>query len=152
MCFGRDVNFPINKILGAVPEPVPSSNYVDSLLERPRYSFQRAHEYNVKARERQREQYNKRALLHNYKPGDRVLLDIREVKKGDNKKFTSKFKGPYRVIKVNNNHTVEIADSSFQIKLVHSNRLKPLFETMLWTDEPMPDMESTVEPRERFRK
>jgi transposase InsO family protein len=152
MCFGRDVNFPINTILWVVPEPVPSSNYVDSLLERLRYSFQRAHEYNVKARERQREQYNKRALLHNYKPGDRVLLDIREVTKGDNKKFTSKFKGPYRVIKVNNNHTVEIADSSFQIKLVHSNRLKPLFETMLWTDEPMPDMESTVEPRERFRK
>jgi hypothetical protein len=133
MCFGRDVNFPINKI--AVPEPVPSSNYIDSLLERLRYSLQGAHEYHVKAQERQKEQYNKRALLHNYKPGDRFLLDIREVTKGDNKKYTSKFKGAYRVIKVNNNlHTVERADSSFQIKLVHSNRLKPLFKTMLWTD------------------
>jgi transposase InsO family protein len=30
MCFGRYVNFPINKILGAVPDPVPSSNYVDT--------------------------------------------------------------------------------------------------------------------------
>ena len=103
-------------------------------------------------RGKDRNQYNKRAVLHNYKPGDRVLLDIREVKKGDSKKFTSKYKGPYRVIKVNNNHTAEIADSSFRTKLVHCNRLKPLFETMLWTDEPMPDMESTVDPRERFRK
>jgi hypothetical protein len=88
MCFGRDVNFPINKILGVVPDPVPSANYVDSLLERLRYSFQRAHEYNKKAREQQREQYNKRAKLFNYKPGDRVLLDVRVVQNGDNRKFT----------------------------------------------------------------
>jgi hypothetical protein len=118
---GRDVNFPINKILGAVPDPVPSANYVDSLLERLRYSFQRAHEHNKKAREQQREQYNKRAKLFNYKPGDRVLLDVRVVQKGDNRKFTSKFKGSYRVIKVNKNRTVEIADSSFKAQLVHCN-------------------------------
>ena len=152
MCFGRDVNFPINKILGAVPDPVPSANYVDSLLERLRYSFQRAHEYNKKAREQQREQYNKRAKLFNYKPGDRVLLDVRVVKKGDNRKFTSKFKGPYRIIKVNKNRTVEIADSSFKAQLVHCNRLKPLYETMLWTDEAMPPIESTIDPTERSRK
>jgi hypothetical protein len=47
MCFGRDVNFPINKIWGAVPDPVPSSNYLDTLLERLCYSFQRANEHNV---------------------------------------------------------------------------------------------------------
>jgi len=152
MCFGRDVNFPINKILGAVPDPVPSANYVDSLLERLRYSFQRAHEYNKKAREQQREQYNKRAKLFNYKPGDRVLLDVRVVQKGDNRKFTSKFKGPYRIIKVNKNRTVEIADSSFKAQLVHCNRLKPLYETMLWTDEAMPPIESTIDPTERSRK
>jgi hypothetical protein len=69
MCFGRDVNFPINKILGAVPDPVPSSNYVDTLLERLRYSFQRANEYNVKARLNQKKQYDKRAKIFNYKPG-----------------------------------------------------------------------------------
>jgi hypothetical protein len=152
MCFGRDVNFPINKILGAVPDPVPSANYVDSLLERLRYSFQRAHEYNKKTREQQREQYNKRAKLFNYKTGDRVLLDVRVVQKGDNRKFTSKFKGPYRIIKVNKNRTVEIADSSFKAQLVHCNRLKPLYETMLWTDEAMPQIESTIDPTERSRK
>jgi transposase InsO family protein len=152
MCFGRDVNFPINKILGAVPDPVPSSNYVDTLLERLRYSFQRANEYNVKARLNQKKQYDKRAKIFNYKPGDRVLLDIRQVKKGDNRKFTSKFKGPYRVIKIRDNHTVEIADSSFKPQLVHCNRLKPLYETMLWTDEPMPNVIPAADPRERSRK
>jgi transposase InsO family protein len=69
------------KILGTVPDPVPSSNYVDTLLERLRYSFQRANEYNVKARLNQKKQYDKRAKIFNYKPGDRVLLDIRQVKR-----------------------------------------------------------------------
>jgi hypothetical protein len=81
--------------------------------------------------------------LFDYKLGDRVLLDVRVVQKGDNRKFTSKFLyGPYRIIKVNKNRTVEIADSSFKAQLEHCNRLKPLYETMLWTDEAMPQIES----------
>jgi hypothetical protein len=153
MMHGRDCNFPINKILGAVPEAVPSSGgYVDKLLERLRYSFHRAREENEKARERQRQQYNKRAKVFNYKPGDRVLLDVRVVQKGDNRKFTSKFRGPYRVVKVYPNRTVDIADNSYNCQLVHCNRLKPLYETMLWMDDPIPDIESSVETRDRFRK
>jgi hypothetical protein len=117
-----------------------------------RVSFQRANEYNVKARLNQKKQYDKRAKILNYKPGDRVLLDIRQVKKGDNRKFTSNFKGPCRVIKIRDNHTVEIADSSFKPQLVHCNRLKPFYETMLWTDETMPNIIHAADPRERSRK
>jgi hypothetical protein len=80
------------------------------------------------------------------------LLDVRVVQKGDNRKFTSKFKGPYRIIKVIKNRTVEIADSSFKAQLEHCNRLKPLYETMLWTDEAMPPIESTIDPTVRSRK
>ncbi|KAI9562401.1 hypothetical protein GHT06_013370 [Daphnia sinensis] len=153
MVHGRDCNMPINKILGAVPEAVPSSGgYVDTLLERLRYSFHRAREENEKARERQREQYNKRAKVFDYKTGNRVLLDVRVVQKGDNRKFTSKYRGPYRVVKVYPNHTVDIADNSYNCQLVHCNRLKPLYETMLWMDEPLPDMEPSAESRDRFRK
>ncbi|KAI9558480.1 hypothetical protein GHT06_015267 [Daphnia sinensis] len=138
MVHGRDCNIPINKILGAVPEVVPSSGgYVGTLLERLRYSFHRAREENEKARERQREQYNKRAKVFDYKTGDRVLLDVRVVQKGDNRKFNSKYRGPYRVVKVYPNHTVDIADNSYNCQLVHCNRFKPLYETMLWMDEPI---------------
>ena len=66
------------------------------------------------------------------------------VKKGDSKKFTSKYKGPFRVIKSYDNMTVDIADNSYNIQRVHVNRLKPLFETMLWKDEESPSFESTV--------
>ena len=40
--------------------------------------------------------------------------------------------------------TVDIADNSYNIQRVHVNRLKPLFETMLWKDEESPSFESTV--------
>jgi hypothetical protein len=95
-------------------------------------------EESAKAREMQREQYNKRAKEFNYKVGDRVLLDIRVVKTGDSRKFTSKYRGPFRIIKVYSNKTVDIADNTYVSQCVHVNRLKPLYENMLWQQEPRP--------------
>lgn len=150
---GRDPNVPINQFLDAISEPVPSSSdYIGSLFDRLRFSFQRTREENEKARERQREQYNKRAKLHNYKVGDRVLLDIRVVQKGNSRKFTSKFQGPWRVIRVYPNRTADITDNTYKVKTVHVNRLKPLYETMLWRDEPEPEILPTIEERDHFRK
>ena len=48
------------------------------------------------------------------------------------------------MIKSYDNMTVDIADNSYNIQRVHVNRLKPLFETMLWKDEKSPSFESTV--------
>jgi hypothetical protein len=67
------------------------------------------------------------------------------------KKFTSKYKGPYRIIKVYANKTVDIADSSYVPQRVHVNRLKPLFETMLWRQEPCPAFESTFDVGNWYR-
>jgi hypothetical protein len=102
-------------------------------------------EESAKARERQRQQYNKRAKEFNYKVGDRVLLDIRVVKTGDSRKFTSKYRGPFRIIKVYSNKTVDIADNTYVSQCVHVNRLKPLYETMLWQQESHPPFESTYD-------
>ncbi|KZS04926.1 Uncharacterized protein APZ42_032028 [Daphnia magna] len=120
MMHGRDCNLPKNKILGAVPKPILSSGgYVDKLLESLRYSFHRAQEENEKTRGRQREQYNKKAKVFDYKPGDRVLLDVRVVQKGDKRKLTLKFRGPYLVVKVYPNRTGDIAENSYNCQLVH---------------------------------
>ncbi|XP_045023874.1 uncharacterized protein LOC123468657 [Daphnia magna] len=115
-------------------------------------AFQRVREETEKARNRQREQYNKRAKEKKYVVGDKVLLDIRVVKDGDSRKFTSKYKGPYRVVKVYNNSTVDIADSSYVCQRTHVNRLKPLYETMLWKTEPCPPIENPSDFENRFRK
>ena len=72
------------------------------------------------------------------------------VKAGDSRKFTSKYRGPFRIIKTYDNKTVDISDNSYNIQRVHVNRLKPLFETMLWHDEPCPKIENTsnvIDPR-----
>uniref|UniRef100_A0A0P4ZJF0 RNA-directed DNA polymerase n=2 Tax=Daphnia magna TaxID=35525 RepID=A0A0P4ZJF0_9CRUS len=150
---GRDPNIPINEFLDASPSTFKSaSDYVGNLNDRLRYSFQRVREETEKARNRQREQYNKRAKEKKYVVGDKVLLDIRVVKDGDSRKFTSKYKGPYRVVKVYNNNTVDIADSSYVCQRTHVNRLKPLYETMLWKTEPCPPIENPSDFENRFRK
>lgn len=92
---GRDPNLPINVFLDIDIEPVPSgSDYIGSLTQRLKFSFQTAREENEKKRARQKEQYDKRAKIFHYKIGDRFLLDIRVLKEGDSKTFTSKFEGP----------------------------------------------------------
>lgn len=59
-----------------------------------RIAFQRIKEESAKAREKQREQYNKRAKALRYRVGDRVLLDVKVRSKEENKKFISKYRGP----------------------------------------------------------
>jgi hypothetical protein len=136
---GRDPNITINEFLNAAPRTDKSpSNYVGGLANRLRYSFQRVAEESAKARERQREQYNKRAKEFNDKVDVRVLLDIRVVKTGDSRKLTSKYRGPFRIIKVYSNKTVDIADKTYVSQWVHVNCLKPFYETMLWQQEPRP--------------
>jgi transposase InsO family protein/phosphotransferase system HPr-like phosphotransfer protein len=136
---GRDANIPVNELLSAVPKTnISLSDYVGNMMNRLRFSFQRVKEENEKAREIQRKQYDKRAKEFKYKVGDKVLLDVVVVKVGDSKKFTSKYKGPFRVIKVYSNKTLDIVDTSYNTQRVHVNRVKPLFETMLWKDESCP--------------
>lgn len=75
------------------------------------------------------------------------MLDVKVVRAGENSKFVSKYHRPYRVIKVYGNNTVDIADNSYAVQRVHVNRLKPLFESMLWRDEAREPYESPFEPR-----
>ena len=88
------------------------------------------------ARREQKIHYDKRAKTLNYVIGDKVLLDTRVIKPGTSKKLNPKYQGPYRVSKVNKNSTVEITSyNGAKTILTHVNRIKPLFETMVWRDE-----------------
>ena len=91
----------------------------------------------VKERKHQKEQYDKRARDLKYEIGDKVLLDIRRVPPDTSKKFMPRFEGPYRILKVYANGTVDITGNGVE-KRVNACRIKPLFETMLWRDEPCP--------------
>ena len=131
---GRDPTLPINQILSATPKYATSYDHVSTVMERLSHSFRKAAETNTVAKERQKVEYNKRAKEHDYKIGDRVLLDIRKVQPGENRKFTSFYKGPYRVLKTHSDSTVEIVDSTYKAQRVHVNRLRPLLETVLFDE------------------
>ena len=76
------------------------------------------------------------ALAKKNAVGDKVLLDVRVVLPGTSKKLNPIYQGPYRVLKVNSNHTVEIRSyDGSRIQVTHVNRLKPLLESMIWRDE-----------------
>ncbi len=141
MNHGRDPVMPLDRFL--IPRDtlsVPPEDYQYKLFQRLHEVFKLAKENLAKAREEQKEQYDARAKEANYVIGDKVLLDVRTRVKGTSKKLNPKYEGPYRVLKVHDNSTVEIvACPGKQTQLVHVNRIKPLYETMVWKDEPCID-------------
>jgi hypothetical protein len=79
--------------------------------------------------------------------GDRVLLDLKVRTKEENKKFISKYRGPFRVSKVYNNETVDITKNSFVSKKSPCKQSRPLNDSMIWRDEFCPELEdATVFP------
>ncbi|KZS06415.1 Cc8K15.2-like protein, partial [Daphnia magna] len=100
-----------------------------NLADRLRYSFQRVRKECKKARTI----YNKQAKERKYVVCSRVLLDIRVVKDSDSEKFTSKYRGPHRVVNVCSNNSVDNADSSYKTRYC-------------------PPLENSLDFENRFRK
>jgi hypothetical protein len=136
----RDPHSILDLALDLNPDPMGTpDDYISQTLERMRYSFLKVREATAHIRLQHREQYNKRAEQFQYKRGDRVLLSAVVADKDQYYKFVFKFKGPYRVIRVYDNFTVDVANETLKPQRVHMNRLTPLLETMLWRDEKAPE-------------
>ena len=136
LMYGRDPPMLLDRFIDArKPNLITANDYKSQLMKRMYTAFQLVKTNLKTTREKMKLQYDKRAKAQNYITGDKVLLDIKVVRVGLNKKLTSKYEGPYRILEVHNNGTVTITDENYKEKRVHVNRLKPLFETMLWKDE-----------------
>ncbi|KZR97391.1 Uncharacterized protein APZ42_007770, partial [Daphnia magna] len=140
---GRDAVMPIDRWLQPTSsDPITPQDYKSQTMKRLLKAFDLVKENLEKARAQQKEQYNKRAKTFEYQIGDKVLLDVRTVKPGTSRKLNPRYQGPYRVTKINPNYTVEIqATPGSTPQLVHTNRIKPLLEAMIWRDDPCPDFE-----------
>ena len=114
---------------------VTPKDYTSQLMKRMHVAFKFVEENLQQTRKQMKIQYDKRSRILNYKVGDKVLLDIRVVKQEQNKKMTTKYEGPYRILDIHNNGTATIKDNDNYTQLVHVNG--PLFETMLWKEEKM---------------
>ncbi|KAI9565040.1 hypothetical protein GHT06_008785 [Daphnia sinensis] len=140
---GRDAVMPIDRWLQPTPsDPITPQDYKSQTMKRLFKAFDLVKENLEKARAQQKEQYNKRVKMFEYEKGDKVLLDVRTVKPGTSRKLNPRYQGPYRVTKINPNHTVEIRVTPGSApQLVHTNRIKPLLEAMIWKDDPCPEFE-----------
>jgi len=69
-----------------------------------------------------------RILPRYFAPGDEVLVFTPSVKKGDNRKLTNMWRGPYVVDAIVNEFTYKLSHSrKTKHKMVHANRLKPYY-------------------------
>lgn len=135
---GRDPVMLIDRILDSVQtNRITPQDYRSQLMENLHKAYTLVRHNLVEERKHQKKQYDKRARDLKYEIGDKVLLDIRRVPPDKSKKFMPRFEGPYRILKVYENGTVDITGNGVE-KRVNACRIKPLFETMLWRDDPCP--------------
>ena len=80
-------------------------------------------------------QYDKRAKVLDFRPGDKVLLDVRVTKPNQRRKFVPKYTSPFRIIKVPPNGVAIIMGEGIQKTVRNICRLKPLHETVVWKDD-----------------
>ena len=138
---GRDPVMPIDQFLLPLPTAmVTPSDYRSQTMRCLHEAFQQVKTNLAQAREQQKIQYDKRVKQLKFNVGDKVLLNMRTPMKGVSKKLIPRFIGPFRILKLNDNDTVVIQQhAGKQTQLVHVNRIKPLFESMIWKDEPFVD-------------
>jgi hypothetical protein len=121
-------------------EPITPQDYKSQTMKRLFDAFQLVKKNLERARLQQKQQYDKRAKNFEYQVGDKVLLDVRAVIPAVSKKLLPRFEGPYRILKICNNHSVEILPTKGgKVQLVHVNRIKPLLEAMIWKEDPCPE-------------
>ncbi|KZS05297.1 Uncharacterized protein APZ42_031555 [Daphnia magna] len=84
-----------------------STNYKSQIMERLHEAFQLVKINLSQAREQQKAQYDKRVKEQKFNVGDKVLLDMRTPLAGISKKLIPRIIGPFRILKVSNNSTVE---------------------------------------------
>ena len=123
---GRDPVMPIDQFLLPLPSAIVTpSDYKSQIMRRLHEAFQLVKINLAQAREQQKIQYDKRVKIAEFHVGDKVLLDMRTPIIGVSKKLIPRFVGPYWILKMLNNSTVEIQQcSSKQTQLVHVNKNK----------------------------
>jgi hypothetical protein len=135
LAHGRDPTLLIDVILDKHERRIISPNtYKAQLLDQLSTAFTLVRDNLHESRNKFKIQYDKRAKVLDFRPGDKVLLDVRVTKPHQSRKFVPKYTGPFRIIKVLPNGVASIMGEGIQ-KTVNICRLKPLHETVVWKDE-----------------
>ena len=129
LMLGREVRLPTELLFGSKAEEgdiVTYGQYVDLLRERMQkaHKVARAH-LHVKA-QRQKERYDAKGNLHQYRPGDYVWYRTHIGQLQVTPKLRVPYSGPFVVLSVLGNANFQIQLNSRGLKkVVHHDRLKP---------------------------
>jgi hypothetical protein len=101
--------YAIDQFLLPLPSAIVTpSDYKSKIMRRLHEAFQLVKKNLAQGREQQKIQYDKRVKIVEFHVGDKVLLDMRTPIIGVSKKLIPRFVGPYRVLEMCNNSTVEM--------------------------------------------
>ena len=132
MLLGREIQLPVDLLLGCPPDSVvfegDVASYVEGLRDVLRNVHEYAREYMVEASEKQKRGYDHRTNYKSYKAGDSVFLFEPIRKKGICPKFESLWTGPWVILD-------KVSDLIYKIRktagshprYVHHDRLKPCY-------------------------
>ena len=128
MTLDRELDLPADLVFGR-PEvesrqaDTPPS-YVTKLID-----HQVVRDKLMEAHDRHKRAYDIKEFQNNYKAGDLVLLFAPAVKKGRNKKWSSRWTGPYQIVEVLSDVVLRIQlNNKIKDRVVHHNRLKPYYQ------------------------
>ena len=133
MTLGRELDLPADLVFGR-PEGESSQadtppSYVTKLIDRTEKVHQVARDKLMEAHDRHKRAYDIKQFQNNYKVGDLVLLFTPAVKRGRNKKLSSRWTGPYQIVEVLSDVVLRIRlNNKIKDRVVHHNRLKPYYQ------------------------
>ena len=130
---GRSPNLPIDILLGqAQTQGQELPGYVKKTQSSLKSAFSVVLQRLNEAHRRQKQAKDQTTSGEAFQVGDHVWLFVRAIKKGQTKKFTSLWRGPYTIIdKVGPvNYHVQLI-GGIQKRIVHRNRLKLCLRTQI---------------------
>jgi RNase H-like domain found in reverse transcriptase/Reverse transcriptase (RNA-dependent DNA polymerase)/Integrase zinc binding domain/Integrase core domain len=127
MLFACKMEMPLDSDLELRDDSVRYSNAVENLREKLKEVRELASINQVKSREKQKKNYDKKTKLRAYSVGEFVWLHVPQIAKHRVKKLSRLWKGPYKIVAVKSNLNVKLKIRG-RIVTVHVNRLKPYIE------------------------
>lgn len=101
-------------------------DYRDHLKYKLNRSFEIARENIIKSKNQSKKYYDHQIKETNYIVNDMVYVSDKSQKPGISKKLSPNYKGPFKIIKVNDNQTVTIKMNKKNVTY-HKNLIKPYF-------------------------
>ena len=141
LMFGRQMRTPLdNALLPKAHLGQTVKDFLEDVQSSLKQANQIARENTTKAKQKQKQYYDKNAEEPNFAVGQKVLLEVCKSDPGKSRKLTNKFEGPYQITRLGPNYTYylkNLSDNKEHDKPYASIHLKTYFdETIRTTPKP----------------